>query len=149
LTVYACCDQNRRGIVRGTAFNGIDWLDVLDLEAPNQGLRQRILHIGFVNSPAPASLTADNISITGGVRVVGIRAQSVAYDGDVLVVQLNVYGDFSPYFLSLVPTSAVPLGNLDPKLSGIAVGPPRFARPPWDPFPRSTILPRTIRRFSS
>lgn len=120
MTVYACCDQNRRGIVRGTALNGIDWIDVLDLEVPSQALRQRILHIGFVNNPAPALLTADNISITDGVRVVGIRAQSVTYDGDVLIVQLNAYGDFSPYFLSLVPTSAVPLSNLDPRLSGIA-----------------------------
>ena len=119
MTVYACCDQNRRSLVRGTTLNGIDWLDVLDLEAPTQALRQRILNVGFVNSPAPAGLTVDNIAVSGGVRVVGLRVQEVSYDVDVLVVQLNAYGDFSPYVFTLVPTSAVPLNNLDPRLSSI------------------------------
>jgi hypothetical protein len=119
VTVYACCDQNRRRLVRGSARNGIDWLEVLDLEAPTQALRQRILHLGFVNNPPPAGLTRANISISGGERIVGIRADQVSYDGDVVVVELTAYGDFSPYTLSLVEPDGSPLTGLDPVLASI------------------------------
>lgn len=121
MTVYACCDQNRRQMVLGkSAWNGIDWLDVLDLEAPTLALRQRILHIGFVNSPPPPGLTPQNVVITGGDRIVGIRAQTVSYDGPVVVVELNAYGDFSPYVLHLVNSGGThPLSVLDPLLASI------------------------------
>ena len=79
MTVYACCDQNRRSLVRGSAFNGIDWLEVLDLEAPTPALRQRILHLGFVNDPPPAGLTPVNVVISGGERIV--------FDGDPRAVE--------------------------------------------------------------
>jgi hypothetical protein len=119
VTVYACCDQNRRLLVRGGPLNGIDWLEVLDLEAPTPALRQRILRVSFVNSPPPAALTPANIAISGGDRIVGIRADQVSYDGDVLVVELTAYGDFSPYTLSLVEPDGSPLVALDPMLASI------------------------------
>lgn len=120
MTVFACCDQNRRAMVRGTAFNGVDWLEVLDHDAPTPALRQRVLRVGFVNNPPPAGLAGDNVAISGGVRITGLRAEKVSYDGDVLVVQLNGYGDFSPYLFQLLPTGAAPLDHLDTRLCSIA-----------------------------
>lgn len=121
MTAYSCCDQNRRLLVRNSAnLNGIDWLDVLDLEAPTPALRQRELRVGFVKSPAPAGITPANVMISGGERITGIIATSVTYDGVVLVVQLSAYGDYSPYTLSLVGPDGNPLAGLDPVLYQIS-----------------------------
>ena len=57
--IYACCDEHRRAALRDptvnkAGLNGIDFLDVLDADAPKQADRQRILHVHFVNPPSPA-----------------------------------------------------------------------------------------------
>ncbi|WP_267221374.1 putative baseplate assembly protein [Dyella silvae] len=119
MTMYLCCDQNRRTLVRGSSLNGIDWLDVVDLEAPTPPLRQRQLRVGFVNTPPPSALTPANFTITGGERIVGIVVDQVTYDGPVVVLDLSAYGDFSPYALHIVDSSGNPLAGLDPLLASI------------------------------
>lgn len=122
MTMYLCCDQNRRTLVRGGPLNGIDWLDVVDLEAATPALRQRQLRVGFVNSPPPAALTPENFSITGGERIVGILVDQVSYDGTVVVLHLTAYGDFSPYVLNVIGSDGNPLSGLDPLLASISFG---------------------------
>ena len=123
MTAYSCCDQNRRRLVLASAaLNGIDWIDVVDLEAPTPALRQRQLRVSFVKSPAPAGITPANIAIGGGERITGIKADAVSYDGDVLVVHLTAYGDYAPYTLSLVGPDGAPLPGLDPVLYQITFG---------------------------
>ncbi|MFC5742691.1 putative baseplate assembly protein [Dyella tabacisoli] len=122
MTMYMCCDQNRRTLVRGGPLNGIDWLDVVDLEAATPALRQRQLRLGFVNSPPPAGLTPANFVIGGGERIVGISVDQVSYDGTVVVLHLTAYGDFSPYLLSVIGSDGKPLSGLDPLLASITFG---------------------------
>ena len=97
MTVYSCCDQNRRRLVLASAtLNGIDWIDVVDLEAATPALRQRQLRVSFVRTPAPTGITPANVVITGGERITGIQCDTVSYDGTVLVVHLTAYGDTRP-----------------------------------------------------
>jgi hypothetical protein len=118
-----CCDDTRREQLRqqsGPAkLNGIDWLEVVDQDAPSQDLRQRVLRVNFVLAPPPA-VTEANVLIAGGERTRGIRALSggVSWDGDVLVVRVDRRGDFSPYTLCLVDAADTtrPMAGLDPVL---------------------------------
>lgn len=103
--------------------NGIDYLEVLDSDAIPLGLpRQQILLIHCLRA-VPATLTRDNILITGGESITGITAdwvapatnppssltpaqqnyfESFADAPNVLLVMTSVAGDFSPYVLRLV-----------------------------------------------
>ena len=36
MPLYFCCDERRRDAVRGSALNGIDYLEVVDHDAPNE-----------------------------------------------------------------------------------------------------------------
>jgi hypothetical protein len=118
-----CCDDTRREQLRHqpgpVKLNGIDWLEVVDQDAPSQDLRQRILRVNFVLAPPPAVSEA-NVLILGGLRVQGIRVEpgGVSWDGDVLVVRLDRRGDFSPYTLCLVDAADTgkPMSGLDPVL---------------------------------
>ncbi|NTX07794.1 putative baseplate assembly protein [Myxococcus sp. CA040A] len=67
---YVCKSEQRRRLVEAHAtFNGIDYLEVLDEDAEALGLeRQRTLWVRCYK-PLPANLNADNVSITGGVRL--------------------------------------------------------------------------------
>ena len=56
--LYFCCDERRRDAVRGTALNGIDYLEVVDHDAATNADRQRFLRVHFVNDVTPASLAA-------------------------------------------------------------------------------------------
>ena len=120
--IYDCCDLGRREQVAGTAVNGIDYLEVLDRDAP-PGMRQRLLRLHFVNDPAPA-LDERNIRITGGERVRDIRvtgATPEAADPDALLVAVDQPGDFSVYTLSLVQDESSPLPppGVDPALASV------------------------------
>jgi hypothetical protein len=113
--IYHCCTETRRALIRAqAALNGIDFLEVVDDPAQPLADRQRTLRIRFVNAPAPSGITPANVEITGGVRVVGITATSVAYAANVLVVQVSRAGDFSPYTLRLINTDGTTLTGLDP-----------------------------------
>jgi hypothetical protein len=121
--IYACCDERRRAAVLGNpALNGIDYLEVLDHDAPPGSPRQQSLLVRCLK-PAPAGVEPANVLITGGESITGVHAvwvapatnlppqaeaAEVAYFGslpnaaNVLVVRTNTYGDFSPYTLRLV-----------------------------------------------
>nr|MDQ3283900.1 putative baseplate assembly protein [Acidobacteriota bacterium] len=122
--IYRCCDDRRRELVAAQAtVNGIDYLEVVDHDAPNPAERQRILLVHFVNQPAPA-LTKQNVLIEGGERVTGIVADDVTVQTikgeEVLVVHTTARGDYSPYTLRIVKGGThVPHPSLDPPLSSI------------------------------
>ncbi len=131
--IYSCCDSDsvRPARVLGNpTLNGLNYLEVLDTEAPPFGLpRQQVLVLHCLKD-AP-TLTTDNILITGGESITGITAAWVAtpatlpptlpftppvtlisaakayFTGltdatDVIIVGASVAGDFSTYTLSLV-----------------------------------------------
>jgi hypothetical protein len=140
--IYRCCDQFRRAQVDEHAtLNGIDYLEVLDLDAPAGSPRQRTLLVRLLK-PVPAGLSRDNLRISGGerIRTVGIEwlgiasappAEAVAAeqalfsamdDADqVLVVRTDSEGDHSLYRLQLFQSgsSNMPLVDFDPRLSAI------------------------------
>ncbi len=100
--IYTCCDENRRAAVEAHAtLNGIDWLEVLDADAPEAGLRRRVLKVRLLK-PVPAGLGRDNLKISGGERVRGIKVQWAAAVDHVLTAHTDAEGDFSTYRLALV-----------------------------------------------
>ena len=121
--IYACCNEHRRAAVLGNpALNGIDYLEVLDREAPAGSPRQQTLLVHCLK-PVPAGLGPASIYITGGESITGITAAwvapasapppqalateaayftSLADAANTLVVRTSVAGDFSPYCLRLV-----------------------------------------------
>jgi hypothetical protein len=121
-----CCDERRRALVRQhAALNGIDFLEVVDHDEPAAAERQRRLRVSFVKPPAPPlkaallALTPAGVRITGGVRTLGIVADAVQLNGDVLEVHVTPRGDFSPYTLSLVGPGGAPPAGLDPRLASV------------------------------
>jgi hypothetical protein len=133
--IYSCCTSHRAQYVLGNpTLNGLNFLEVLDTEAPPLGLpRQQVLVLHCLKD-AP-TLTSDNILITGGESITGITAAWVAtpstlpatlpfnppvtltsaatayFTGladanDVIIVGTSVAGDFSTYTLSLVNDAA-------------------------------------------
>jgi hypothetical protein len=122
VTQYFCCDARRREAVRRSAnLNGIDFLEVVDNDATTPADRQRILRVHFLKTPAPRNIVPANVVIDGGERIRDLRADRVSYEGEVLVVHLTAYGDFSTYRLRLVEGdgSGKPLAGLDPLLGSV------------------------------
>lgn len=124
--IYLCCDERRRSAVRGFAgLNGIDFLEVVDSDATSAAERQRSLRVHFLKSPAPPAIRPANVEVSGGERIRNITADSVSYDGDVLVVHVDRSGDFSTYRLRLVAVDAQgnslgkPLAGLDVQLAAV------------------------------
>lgn len=144
---YFCQNERRRQAIDGHAtLNGIDYLEVLDQEAPVGSPPQRTLLVRFVNALS-ATLSRSNVRIDGGVRVTAIEVEWVgrAADADalfaaghinnaerifllnqpepdhLLVVRTDSTGDFSAYRLSLVvsPTNPTPPTDFDRILSQI------------------------------
>jgi hypothetical protein len=144
--IYHCCDPRRRERVltrigEGMAINGIDFLEVLDREAPADTPAQRTLLLRFLDT-APA-LALDNFELTGGERIADVglswvtradapdaalaEAGLVAYlatlpDPDqVLVLRTTSSGDFSLYTLRLVaaPGALTPPAGIDRVLSEV------------------------------
>jgi hypothetical protein len=145
---YRCLNEKRRHAVRKhPSLNGIDYLEVLDRDAPDRKTRQRTLLV-YLFEPVPADLSAINVEIYGGVRVTQINVQwavcALDYDNlidnnliseiehsffqdlrdqpnsdHLLVVRTDASGDFSTYRLSLVrsPTDPNPPESFDPVLS--------------------------------
>lgn len=140
--IYYCCDALRRDrVINETALNGIDYLEVLDHDAPPDSPRQRTLLVRLLR-PVPAGFTAPQLRIEGGERVRNINAlwvaaasapPAVATPGErayfagladpdhVLVVRTDSYGDFSPYTLKLVRSALddTPPQNFDPRLASV------------------------------
>ena len=121
--IYTCCDENRRAAVDAhPTLNGIDWLEVLDRDAPPDSPRQQTLMLRLLK-PVPAGLTPSSVRIDGGERIrrVGVEWVGIASapppeatpsevllltaleEADhVLVVRTDSAGDFSTYRLNLV-----------------------------------------------
>lgn len=121
--LYFCCDERRRDAVRGTALNGIDYLEVVDQDAATNADRQRFLRVHFVNEIEPASLGVANVHITGGerIRLIVIVEATIGAgdDADVLTVEVEAPGDFSVYTFALVRGTNDPLPpeGIDPRLA--------------------------------
>jgi len=140
--IYTCCEENRRALVDAHAMlNGIDWLEVLDLDAPAGSPRQRTLMVRLLK-PVPVGLAPDNVGIEGGERIrdVGVEWVGIASgplveanaaeqafftalpEADhVLVVRTDSEGDHSTYRLRLIRGvgNDEPLDNFDPRLSAV------------------------------
>lgn len=143
-----CPNDARRALVRADGtLNGIDYLEVLDREAPAGTPRQQTLLVhAFLDVTA---LDADNVRIDGGVRVTPVRvlwafsADRVMADEPnedesdaltpllqdlddptrVLVVRTDARGDFSTYTLRLVDpgpgASEPPPAGFDSQLASV------------------------------
>jgi hypothetical protein len=139
---YICVNSERlTDIVNRTALNAIDYLEVVDSDAPPDSPRQQTLLVHCVRPVA--GLTAGNIVIDGGERITGIEAvwaypassisvppatndehalwSGLANAPNVLVVRTNAAGDFSTYTLRLVTsaTDATPPPGFDAVLSRV------------------------------
>ena len=66
--IYHCCDALRRNAVAAhPTLNGIDYLEVLDNDAPAGSPRQRTLFLRLLK-PVPAGFAAEQVRIEGGER---------------------------------------------------------------------------------
>lgn len=117
-------------LIGGLEINGIDFVEVIDIGAPSEDLRQRILEVNFLKpdgvSDAGAPLLApENFAIEGGSRVTGIKVVSVELGASATQLRLTLdrRGDFSPYVLRLKATAAVdtPPANMDPRLAEVTI----------------------------
>jgi hypothetical protein len=138
---FHCCDEIRRNAVLGLPINGIDWLEVLDRDLPNDNVhRQRTLFLHMLKPPV--GLSAANVRIEGGDRIQPVRVEwaepgvpppadltsdeatllAARPDADrILVVRTDSTGDRSRYVLRLVRSMLddhAPEG-VDPALSEI------------------------------
>ena len=74
--IYHCCDPRRRELVLAhLTLNGIDFVEVLDREAPPATPRQRTLLLRFLKD-APM-LAVDQVAVTGGERITGVGIEWV------------------------------------------------------------------------
>lgn len=140
--IYHCCDALRRNAVDAHAtLNGIDYLEVVDNDAPAFELRQLTLLVRLLK-PVPASLNRTHVRIEGGERVrdIGIEwvapasappattsaAEQALYAAlpepdHVLLVRVEAYGDHSSYTLRLVRSALddTPPPGFDPRLAEV------------------------------
>jgi hypothetical protein len=143
-TQYFCKNEQRRLRVRDHAtLNGIDFLEVLDRDAPEGSPRQQTLLVRCLK-PVPPGFTAENLRIEGGVRIKPVKvvwgavanaippalvnAAEKAFflalpePDHVLVVRTDSGGDYSTYTLRLVSSSTnpAPPAGFDLQLSEVA-----------------------------
>ena len=124
--IYFCCDHLRRNQLVGSAFNGIDYLEVLDheIELTDPANRQKKLVVHFINDLAANAIGVANIQIEGGERITNIIAVNAAVDGTdakALHVDVDKYGDFSIYTLRLVQNAQNPSppDGIDPLFAAV------------------------------
>jgi hypothetical protein len=140
---YSCTNLRRLQAVKlAGALNGIVYLEVRDTEEPVRELRQRTLFVRLL-LPVPATLTVQNVDISGGERIGTVAVQWAAaatqlpatlpavektalltgleQPDHVLVVRTAVRGDFSWYSfrLSAGPGSSSAPADFDPLLNGV------------------------------
>ncbi len=138
MSALFCCDSLRRSAVEhSSAWNGIDFLQVLDDPAAPLAERQTTLLVHFIRDIAPLALGAANVRIEGGERLRHIQLVSVeqapalippgappgslpAPQPRVLRVKVAAPGDFSDYTLRLVkPDTDQPPDHIDRQLAAI------------------------------
>lgn len=112
--------------IGGLEVNGLDFIEVVDIAAPSEDLRQRILEVNFlkpdgISNAGTPLLTPDNFAIEGGSRVTGIKILLVEMGSAAtqLKLVLDRRGDFSPYVLRLKASATIetPPAHIDPQLS--------------------------------
>lgn len=106
--------------MKNSPLNGIERLEVLDKDAPNESDRQRILLVYLIKPLGNATITVDNVQIQGGERIRDIQVTEVVTfpGGQVVRVHVDRWGDFSTYTLQIVQGNAPP-NWLDPILAAI------------------------------
>lgn len=145
-TQLYCPDEERKVLVASEgALNAIDYLEVLDHDAPPGTPPQRTLLVHFLLPVTGSGLTAGNVVIDGGVRVTNVKvewawpAEELPADPDeslvatyvadlpnrdrILVVRTSTSGDLSQYLLRIVSSAAsitTPPPGFDLLLSEIA-----------------------------
>ena len=120
-----CCDTRRRAEIRGSGLNGIDFLEVVDRDAPNPALRQRRLEVHLVNPAGGLAVGPDNVVVEGGERIRDITVTAAAVDAtqtNLVNVEVDRRGDFSPYRLRLRrgALDERPPADIDPRLASVA-----------------------------
>jgi hypothetical protein len=124
--IYFCCDELRRAALADpsknpSGLNGIDFLEVLDHDAPSKVMRQRLLQLHFANDLSGGPLTEKNVRIEGGERITDVIVTKVTsgLGANVVTVEVNQPGDFSIYTLRLVEDAQhlQPPPGYDPVLS--------------------------------
>ena len=140
---YFCCDKRRRNeLDQHPTLNGIDYLEVLDRDAPTGSPRQRTLLVRCLKMVS--GLTRENVRIEGGERITSIDVEwafpvpeipasllnaaeqtflsQLDEPDHVLVVRTSVAGDFSRYELALVVAGAsdLPPSDFDELFSRIS-----------------------------
>jgi hypothetical protein len=151
--IYQCCKTLRLDLVKeynsnpqnsGNLLNGIDYLEVLDKDAPSLSPPQQTLMVHLIQ-PVPSYVTADNVVIGGGERIqnIGVLWATAASNKNyplfqggeagyfsslpnadhILLVRTNSAGDFSTYQLELVASALQsqdgPPSGFDPQLCEI------------------------------
>lgn len=109
-------------LVGGLRLNGIDYIEVLDDDAPSEDWRQKLIDVTFLRPDGVAALTAENFAIVGGVRITDVNVIGIAPGADPETVRLtlNRPGDFSRYLLQLKgANSDTPPPHFDPVLSSV------------------------------
>ncbi|HEX7779865.1 MAG TPA: hypothetical protein VF424_11520 [Vicinamibacterales bacterium] len=145
---YICCDALRRTAVLTSGLNGIDFLEVLDQEAPIEADRQRFLMVHFLKGLSSLALAPDNVRIEGGERVQDIEVVSTtAGTGDaahILTVEVDRRGDFSLYTLRLVQDALGddPPDGIDPRLAEVVFSFKVECPTDFDCAPRHVCPPR-------
>ncbi len=124
--IYFCCNERRRNaVLHHASLNGIDFLEVLDGPKVPNDQRQRTLYVHFIKSLGDTAIRKEQIRIDGGERIrhmlVSDEPVFAADQPEVLVVHVNMAGDFSTYTLRLVQDAEhlQPLQGFDPLLSAI------------------------------
>ncbi len=145
--IFHCCDERRRELVLNSTapdLNGIDFLEVLDGEAPETTPRQRTLLVRFLKDAPP--LTPENLELTGGERITGVGIEWVTHAdapdtslfepeedglaglltnlpaaGQVIAIRTTSHGDHASYTLRLVnaPGALSPPPGIDRLLAQI------------------------------
>ncbi len=128
-------EQRRRRVAEaaidtggGVLLNGIDYLEVIDRDAPSDELRQRLIVLTFIRADGVRQgnvplLAKENFRIEGGTRLRGIEVEKVepGTDPNSLLLTVDQAGDYSPYRLSLQVgvANTEPPANMDRRLSAI------------------------------
>ncbi len=153
--------------IAGLRLNGIDFIEVLDEDAPAPELRQKLIDVTFLRvdglfQNGQIVPKANQFTIEGGVRIRGIAVLSVSPGPNARTLRLTLdrYGDFSRYRLIFTDGQTdEPPANFDHALSFVEFSfkadcPTAFDCLPLSPSPgpasgRRSIISRRITRASA
>jgi hypothetical protein len=172
---YVCKETRRQQAVREhPTLNGIEYLEVLDRDAPPGSPRQHTLLVQLIKPlDAAVALSASSVEIEGGVRIapIDVAWAALAADADellaegritpaerdlflerdqptgddLLIVRTDVAGDFSTYRFRLVDDDGA-LATFDPPLASVDFSFKVECPSPFDCAPKTDCPPedRTV-----